>query len=146
MSENKKGWECPRCGRVNAPDVKECPCSEEHKKTIEPITPVTPVVPSPYEYVTDYGGYNCCRNCSNNPANNPLASGVCCCSLPAMERSHTTGMPTGHSVVYTYGTTTNGLPIGFRGGSVPPVTADEKSVIDEIYDKWMEADIQEVER
>ena len=27
----------------------------------------------------------CCENCMNNPKNNPLASGFCCCSLPAME-------------------------------------------------------------
>ena len=27
----------------------------------------------------------CCENCMNNPKNNPLASGFCCCALPAME-------------------------------------------------------------
>ena len=25
-----------------------------------------------------------CDNCMNNPKNNPLASGVCCCTLPSM--------------------------------------------------------------
>ena len=29
---NNKGWECPKCKRVNAPFVKECPCSVAKKE------------------------------------------------------------------------------------------------------------------
>lgn len=25
-TEVKEGWPCPRCGKVNAPDVKQCDC------------------------------------------------------------------------------------------------------------------------
>lgn len=25
------GWECPKCGRVNAPWISECPCYAEQK-------------------------------------------------------------------------------------------------------------------
>jgi len=25
--EQSQGWECPRCGRVNAPWVPQCPCA-----------------------------------------------------------------------------------------------------------------------
>ena len=27
----EKGWECPRCGRINAPWVKQCDCSRNDK-------------------------------------------------------------------------------------------------------------------
>jgi hypothetical protein len=26
----QQAWQCPRCGRVNAPWVSECPCSTDH--------------------------------------------------------------------------------------------------------------------
>jgi hypothetical protein len=45
MPENK-GWECPRCHRCYAPDVKECPhCPAEviAKPVINP--PLVPYVP-----------------------------------------------------------------------------------------------------
>lgn len=31
MSLMSKGWECPKCGRVNAPWASECPCYKETK-------------------------------------------------------------------------------------------------------------------
>lgn len=33
----KEGWLCPKCGRVNAPFVAECPCFREH--VIQKIAP-----------------------------------------------------------------------------------------------------------
>ena len=36
--------------------------------------------------------HKCCEHCSNNPKNNPYASGICCCSLPAMEMQRTQGI------------------------------------------------------
>lgn len=39
------------------------------------------------EYLPDYQGNgraDPCENCSSNPKNNILASGVCLCSLPAL--------------------------------------------------------------
>jgi hypothetical protein len=61
-----------------------------------------------------------CQNCSNNPANNPLASGICCCSLPDMERAGWTGSGTwyvtatpDHATIMTQttGTSTNAVLI-----------------------------------
>ena len=28
----EKGWECPRCGRINAPWVRQCDCSRSYEK------------------------------------------------------------------------------------------------------------------
>ena len=33
------GWECPNCDRVNAPDVKQCPCSEVRSRRV-PAPPI----------------------------------------------------------------------------------------------------------
>lgn len=41
---------------------------------------------------------DCCRGCSNHPSNG--GSGICCCTLPDMERSRTA--PKGRSYTYTY--------------------------------------------
>lgn len=56
----------------------------------------------------------CCQNCSNNPENNPLASGICCCSLPDMERAGWTGIGTWsqtYITTQTTGTSTNAVLI-----------------------------------
>lgn len=29
-SQSEKGWECPRCGRINAPWVRQCDCSRNN--------------------------------------------------------------------------------------------------------------------
>ena len=64
-----EGWICPRCKKVNAPDVKQCDCKqekndfEELKKYIgepEPIPqyyPDWPYKPYPYPYWTHYPYY-----------------------------------------------------------------------------------------
>lgn len=28
--QSEKGWECPRCGRINAPWVRQCDCSRDN--------------------------------------------------------------------------------------------------------------------
>jgi len=38
--KNISGWECPLCGRVNAPHVNSCPCSD--KKNINETNQYTP--------------------------------------------------------------------------------------------------------
>lgn len=38
MSLMSKGWECPKCGRVNAPWASECPCYKETNKYKESYT------------------------------------------------------------------------------------------------------------
>jgi uncharacterized OB-fold protein len=37
MSDKKPvGWECPRCGSVNAPDLTKCQCPKEVKEETKP--------------------------------------------------------------------------------------------------------------
>lgn len=36
------GWVCPKCGRVNAPHIDACPCSEHKDYWIQPIYPDCP--------------------------------------------------------------------------------------------------------
>lgn len=43
-----EGWVCPRCGKINAPDVKECICRPDYKK-YEPVDEYDPY----YSYTTD---------------------------------------------------------------------------------------------
>lgn len=35
-SKAEQGWECPRCGRINAPWVRQCDCSPATKITVNP--------------------------------------------------------------------------------------------------------------
>lgn len=34
MPRAEQGWECPRCGRINAPWVRQCDCSRSNNYTI----------------------------------------------------------------------------------------------------------------
>ena len=59
-----KGWVCPKCGRVNAPWVASCSCTD---KTV---------------ISTNYTWTNvpiACKGCSNHPSNG--GSGICNCTL-----------------------------------------------------------------
>lgn len=67
----KEGWICPRCGRVYAPDTKECTWCNT-------IT---------YQYDWLYHESQtsippACRHCSNHPSNG--GSGICNCTLGSM--------------------------------------------------------------
>ena len=53
------GWECPKCGRVNAPWKEQCSCSEpglsswplQNEPYYPPNWPYSPTVwPNPYGY------------------------------------------------------------------------------------------------
>ncbi len=34
--DNDKGWECPRCGKINAPWMPHCTCQGDAKQPWEP--------------------------------------------------------------------------------------------------------------
>ena len=36
--QSEKGWECPRCGRINAPWVRQCDCSPSPTSNWDKIT------------------------------------------------------------------------------------------------------------
>lgn len=56
ISWGQQGWVCPKCGRVNAPHVNHCPCSEPGTTTISTgTTPNYNLLPKTI-CVTDTGG------------------------------------------------------------------------------------------
>lgn len=65
MSLMSKGWECPKCGRVNAPWASECPCYKETLKYKNKDTFYTTAKPT-YIY-NDYTvtSEHCQTNCDN---------------------------------------------------------------------------------
>jgi uncharacterized OB-fold protein len=50
------GWVCPKCGRVLAPWVSECPCGPTTQYFPGPGTTVTPVTIPPAPTVPYYTG------------------------------------------------------------------------------------------
>lgn len=67
--DEPKGWICPKCGRVNAPWVATCSCSQTQTKTIKST------------WTTNIPSY--CMGCSNHPING--GSGICHCILGSMK-------------------------------------------------------------
>ena len=51
----EKGWECPRCGRINAPWVRQCDCSRNDKWDKWDITWAKDYYTKPYYKVTCNG-------------------------------------------------------------------------------------------
>ena len=61
----KKPWECPKCGGVNADWVDTCPhCLTRGPGLVPPFQPYIPTFPEPRDPFKDYygDGYPACRN------------------------------------------------------------------------------------
>ena len=54
--QSEKGWECPRCGRINAPWVRQCDCSRNDKWDITWTTDDYCTKPWWYDYKVTCNG------------------------------------------------------------------------------------------
>lgn len=65
------GWICPRCGKVLAPDIKECTCKPEPKSNINDsfYHVVEPSgfckIDHKYTWCPQKPSYKCCQDCSD---------------------------------------------------------------------------------
>ena len=96
---NNKGWECPKCKRVNAPSVKECPCSVNKEDSPYDWDKIKEILdkdrgdfwpkekreqesfPIPQLTMPYYHNYDPCLTCPNR------GKGPCHCTLPYMSRT-----------------------------------------------------------
>lgn len=83
-----QGWECPRCGRINAPWKSYCDCKKEsntnwHGLPGDVYYPEGSFELKPEDYPkfinTTQAEVDPCERCSNNPKNG--GSGLCNCIL-----------------------------------------------------------------
>ncbi len=47
---DNKGWECPKCGKINAPHVNQCPCV---KDTVQETNQYVPLAKDGRQILTE---------------------------------------------------------------------------------------------
>lgn len=61
---NNSPWECPRCGRINAPFNPFCVCKKQDKNLLEKINSAKQQIPMPM--YPEHGWLTFCPICNGN--------------------------------------------------------------------------------